>query len=67
MILGFVIPTADCIAAKELLKRLPGTFPELSLPSPFKIEIILASLLILLLAQVWSYGLELVRDQALTI
>jgi hypothetical protein len=67
LFLGFIIPTADYIAANEILNRLPGIFPELSLPSPFKIEIILASLLILLLAQVWSYGLELERDQALTI
>jgi hypothetical protein len=67
LVLGFVIPTADYIAANEILNRLPSTYPELGLPSPFKAEIILASLLVLLLAQVWSYGMELERDQSLTI
>lgn len=67
LILGFVIPTTDYIAANEILHRLPGTIPELTIPSPFKAEIILVSLLVLLLAQVWGYGVEIERDQALTI
>jgi len=67
LILGFVIPTVDYIAANEILHRLPGTLPELSLPSPFKAEILLVSLLVLLLAQVWSYGLEIEHDRTLTI
>ena len=50
-----------------ILNQLPTAQPALSLPSPFRAEIILTSLLILILAQVWSYGLELERDQALTI
>lgn len=40
---------------------------QLTIISLFNIEFILVSLLILLLAQVWSYGLELKRDQELTI
>jgi hypothetical protein len=67
LILGFVIPTTDYIAANEILHRLRGTLPELTVPSPFKAEIILVSLLVLLLAQVWSYGVEIERDRALTI
>ena len=67
LILGFVIPTADYIAANEILHRLPGLLPEIMVPSPFKAEIILVSLLVLLLAQVWSYGVEIERERALTI
>ena len=65
--LGFLIPTIEYIAANEILNQLPAAQPALSLPSPFNAEVILVSLLILILAQVWSYGLELERDQALTI
>ena len=65
--LGFLIPTLEYVAASMILNQLPTAQPALSLPSPFRAEIILTSLLILILAQVWSYGLELERDQALTI
>jgi len=64
---GFLRPTVEYLAAKFILDRLVLTQPPLSLPSPFKAEVILASLLILILAQVWSYGLELERERALTI
>ena len=52
---------------QAILNQLTFIEPALSLPKPFKVEVILASLLILILAQVWSYGLELEREQALTI
>ena len=64
---GFLRSTVEYLAAKFILDRLVLTQPPLSLPSPFKSEVILASLLILILAQVWSYGLELERERSLTI
>jgi len=67
LIMGFLFPLIDYIAANEILNQLPVMTPVLNPPSPFRVEIILASLMILLLAQVWSYGLALERDQALTI
>jgi hypothetical protein len=67
LIVALVRAAAEYLAAYEILKQLTITRPALSLPSPFEAEVILASLLILVLAQVWSYGLELERDRALTI
>lgn len=67
LLVGFLHPTAEYIAASVVLNQLTIIEPALSLPSPFKVEVILGSLLILVLAQVWSYGLELEREQALTI
>ena len=66
LVLGFVRPTIEYIAANQILRTLQIE-PGLSLPDLFNAEFILSSLLILLLAQVWSYGLELKRDQELTI
>jgi hypothetical protein len=59
--------TVDYFAAEMILAQLVIVEPALSLPSPFEGEVILVSLLILVLAQVWSYGMELERDKALTI
>jgi hypothetical protein len=67
LLVGFLRPTVEYIAANVVLNQLTIIEPALSLPSIFKAEVILGSLLILVLAQVWSYGLELERDQALTI
>jgi hypothetical protein len=67
LIVGFLRPAVEYLAAQAILKQLTITKPELSLPSPFQVEVILASLLILVLAQVWSYGVELEREQMLTI
>lgn len=67
LLVGFLRPTVEYLAAKEILNQLTFVKPALSLPSLFNVEVILASLLILVLAQVWSYGLELERDQKLTI
>lgn len=66
LLIAFLRPTIEYIATSEIIKNL-RIEPVLSLPSPFKIESILISLLFLILAQVWSYGIELKRDQALTI
>jgi hypothetical protein len=67
LLLGFLRPTVEYIAASEILNQLTVIEPALSLPSPFKVEVILASLLILIIAQVWNYGLELELDQELTV
>ena len=67
LLVGFLRPTVEFIAANEILNQLTIIEPALSLPSSFNAEVILASLLILIMAQIWSYGLELERDQALTI
>jgi hypothetical protein len=66
LLLGFARPTIEYIAAKQILRELVVE-PSLSVPALFNVEFILVSLLILLLGQVWSYGLELQRDQELTI
>lgn len=67
LIVAFVKAAVEYIAANEILNQLTIVEPPLSLPSPFQSEVILASLLILVLAQVWSYGLELEYERALTI
>lgn len=66
LLLGFARPAIEYIAAKQILRELVVE-PSLSVPTLFNVEFILVSLLILLLGQVWSYGLELQRDQQLTI
>jgi len=66
LVLAFLIPFIEYITAREILRGL-RIEPTLSLPSLFDAGNILVSLLILVLAQVWSYGLELKRDQELTI
>jgi hypothetical protein len=67
LIVGFVKALVEYLAAWQILKQLTIVDPALSLPSPFEAEVILASLLILVLAQVWGYGLELERERAMTI
>lgn len=67
LILGFIRPSFEGMAANEILRRLTSISPAVTMPSPFKIEIIFASLLILIIAQVWAYGLELKTEQDLTI
>jgi hypothetical protein len=66
LLLAFLIPTIEYMTAREILRGLQIQ-PALSQPSLFDAVYILISLLILVLAQVWSFGLELKRDQALTI
>ena len=65
--LGLLQPIAGYLAAAEILKQLPPASPTLNPGIPFNAEVILTTLLILLLAHIWSYGLELERDQELTI
>lgn len=67
LLLGFLRPAVEYLAAKEILKQVLIVEPALSPPSSFRIEVILAGLLILVLAQVWGYGSTLKREQALTI
>lgn len=67
LILGIVRPTVEHIAANEILNRLNSSTPILSPGPGIQIETILTSLLILLLAYIWNYGLELERDKALTV
>lgn len=67
LVVGLLKAAAEYLAAQEFLRQLTITSPPLSLPEPFEAVVILASLLILVLAQVWSYGLELEREKALTI
>jgi hypothetical protein len=67
LIVALVRASAEYFAARAILRQLTIVEPGLSLPSPFEAEVILASLLILVLAQVWSYGLELERERAMTI
>lgn len=67
LFVGFLRAAAEYFAAWAILNQLGIVTPSLSLPSPFQAEVILVSLLILILAQVWSYGLEIERDRALTI
>jgi hypothetical protein len=55
------------LAANEILRRLPQIKPTLYPGPTFEAGIILVSLLILLMAQVWSYGLDIERERALTI
>ena len=67
LLITLLHPIVQYIAANEILNQLPVADPVLSPGSPFQVELILASLLILILAQVWSYGWDLEREQALTI
>ena len=67
LVVALLRAAVDYFAASAILNWLAITSPPLSPPSPFNAEVILFSLLILVLAQVWGYGLELERDRALTI
>jgi hypothetical protein len=67
LLLGFLRPAVEYLAAKEILEQVRIVEPALRPPSSFRIEVILAGLLILVLAQIWRYGSVLEREQALTI
>jgi hypothetical protein len=67
LVVAFLKALFEYVAAYAILKQVALVKPPLSLPSPFESEVILASLLILVVAQVWSYGLELERERALTV
>jgi hypothetical protein len=67
LLVGILRPAVENVAATEILNRLPSAVPALNPGPTFDAEVILATLLILLLSHIWSYGLELERDQELTI
>jgi hypothetical protein len=67
LLMGILRPLVEHIAATEILNRLQDTSPTLTPGPTFNIEVILFSLLILLLAYIWDYGLELAQDSALTV
>jgi hypothetical protein len=67
LLIGILGPIAEYVAARMVLARIPTADPVLSAPLYFKSETVLAGLLILILSQVWVYGSDLAREQALTI
>ena len=67
ILVGVGSPVIQFFSAWEIFNRLPTTVPALSPGPTFNAEVILGSLLVLLLAHVWSYGLDLERERALTI
>jgi hypothetical protein len=67
LLVGLIQDAVQYLAASEILNRLPSVSPALQPGPTFSAELILVSLLILLLSYIWSYGLDLEREQALTI
>jgi hypothetical protein len=67
LLVGLIQDGVQFLAANEILNRLTPVTPPLQPGPTFSAELILASLLILLLAHIWSYGLDLERERALTI
>ena len=64
---GILGPLAEYIAANEILNRLSVLDPILQPGPTFDARTVLITLFILLLAHIWSYGLELEHDRSLTI
>lgn len=67
LLMGFLSPVVQFLAANEIIRQLPVMVPALQAGPTFDARIMLVSLFILLLAQIWSSGIELQRDSALTI
>lgn len=67
LLLSFISPLAQFIAASEILHRLPVPVPDLAPGPTFDSIYIFLALLILLLSYVWGYGLDLERDRELTV
>ena len=68
LVVGFGSGIVEGLAAWEILRLLPETIPAFQVKATFDSRLLLGSaLLIFLLVQIWSYGLELEREQALTI
>jgi hypothetical protein len=67
LLVGFLKPLVEYMAATKILNRLPAAVPPLNPGPTFNAEVILATLLILLLAHIWTYGMEMERERALTI
>ena len=65
---GFGSSIVEGLAAQAILTRLPGTVPALRVAARFDPRIMIGTaLLIFLLSQIWTYGLELEQDRALTV
>jgi len=67
LIVGILKPAVEYLASVAVLSRLPSSSPPLNPGPSFNNEVILATLLILLLAHIWSYALDLEQERALTI
>jgi hypothetical protein len=67
LLVGLLVPSIQHTVAAEILHRMPAAVPPLQAGPTFDAAILLISLLILILAHIWSYGLELERDKALTV
>jgi hypothetical protein len=67
LLIGVLGPFMQFVAANEILRMLPEMAPAVQPGASFEIGVIFGALFILLLAQIWSYGIELERDRALTI
>jgi hypothetical protein len=67
LLVGTLGPVVEHVVARMVLARIPTTDPVLSAPLSFESGPILTGLLILTLAQVWAYGSDIEREQALTI
>lgn len=65
---GFGSAIVEGLAGLAILNRLPGTIPALHIAANFDPRIVLgASLMIFLLSQIWTYGMELEQERALTV
>jgi len=65
--LGFAIPVIEYFVALQVLARLDLAGLEVSPPFDVRQETVIAGLLILVLASIFSYGARLESDQSLTI
>jgi hypothetical protein len=65
--LSFLGSIVEYLAAREIFNRLPTIVPELAPGPTFDARILFVALMILLLAHIWSYGLDLERERALTV
>lgn len=67
LLLGLLRPLIEHITAREILNQIEISAPILNPGPSFNGEMIFISVLVLLLAYIWSYGLELEQDKALTV
>ncbi len=67
LLLGLLRPLIEHITAREILNQIEISAPILNPGPSFNVEMIFISVLVLLLAYIWSYGLELEQDKALTV
>jgi hypothetical protein len=68
LVVGFGSGIVEGLAAWEILRLLPPTIPFFQAKATFDSRLVLGTaLFIFLLVQIWIYGLELEREQALTI